>query len=292
MKRVLGFLAALTLLVTAAVVTTGSAGAQATATPVVPLIQDIDLTTGPTKGFAQVYVVHGLNLDGQSAQTDGGTAVTVCAGPDQLLTDFQFGEITPPLALEWDAVVPIAVYVGADVPCGSATPVISQDVTVPAVDAVSLVATAGPDAAPSLLPVVLDVSTPDQCNPVDEPVVGEPNGVSTPQGAEEPASRLGAVHAAAAGQVAVSVDGTTAGEPVFGESLFAGLPPDTYSVEVTLGGTPIVGPADIDVPDCTLTVVYVVGNQPIAPPEPVEPTTTTTQAPAAAAVTAAPAFTG
>ena len=282
MKRVLGFLAALTLLVTAAVVTTGSAGAQATATPVVPLIQNLELPPSVEKGTASVYVVHGLNLDGQSAQSDGGTAVTVCAGDDQLLTDFQFGNIAGPVDLPFEAVVPITVYVGADVPCGSATPVISQEVTVPAVDAVSLIATAGPDADPSLVPVVLDTSTSDRCF----------NGpVNAAQGVED-SSRLGAVHAAAAGQVAVSVDGTTAGEPVFGESLFADLPPDTYSVEVTLGGTPIVGPADIDVPDCTLTVVYVVGNQPITPVEPVEPTTPTTAAPAAAAVTAAPAFTG
>ena len=261
MKRVLGFLAALTLLITAAVVTTGSAGAQATATPVVPLIQNLELPPSVEKGTASVYVVHGLNLDGQSAQSDGGTAVTVCAGDDQLLTDFQFGNIAGPVALPFEAVVPITVYVGADVPCGSATPVISQEVTVPAVDAVSLIATAGPDADPSLVPVVLDTSTSDRCF----------NGpVNAAQGVED-SSRLGAVHAAAAGQVAVSVDGTTAGEPVFGESLFADLPPDTYSVEVTLGGTPIVGPADIDVPDCTLTVVYVVGNQPITPVEPVEP---------------------
>ena len=117
------------------------------------------------------------------------------------------------------------------------------------------------------------------------------DGISTPQG-DEPTSdaRLGAVHAANAGTVALSIDGTTAGELSFGESLFADVPAAEYSIEVTLGGTPIVGPADIEVPPCTLTVVYVVGNQPIAP-EPT-PTTPTTRGPAAAAVTAAPAFTG
>ena len=83
----------------------------------------------------------------------------------------------------------------------------------------------------------------------------------------------------------------TAGELSFGESLPADVPPAEYSIEVTLGGTPIVGPADIQAPSCTLTVVYVVGNQPITPLEPVVPTTPA-PAPAAAAVTAAPAFTG
>ena len=146
MKRVLGFLAALTLLATAAVVTTGSAGAQATATPVVPLIQDLELPLPLEEGTALVYVVHGLNLDGQTAQGDGGTAVTVCAGPDQLLTDFQFGDIAGPVPLPWGAAINITVTVGADVPCGTGTPAITQAVTVPSEPAVSLVATAGPDS--------------------------------------------------------------------------------------------------------------------------------------------------
>jgi hypothetical protein len=286
MKRVLGLFAATTLLATAGVITTGAAGAQATTTPVVPIIQNIELPPMLEKGTAATYVVHGLNLDGQDAQSDGGTAVTVCAGGEQLLTDFQFGDIAGPVPLPWGAVIPIEVYVGADVACGTATPVISQTVTVPEEPSISIVATAGPDQAPSLLPVALDVSTPLECLQVEiDPEIP----LNAPQGIE-PAndSRLGAVHAAAAGQVTVSVDGTDAAEPSFGESLFADLPNGTYSVEVTLGGTPIVGPADIDVPPCTLTVVYVVGNQPVAE----EPTTTTAPAPAAQAVAARPAFTG
>ena len=284
MKRVLGLLAATTLIASASVVTTGAAGAQATSTPVVPLLQTIELPTDLVKGEAQIYVVHGLNLDGQSAQGDGGTAVTVCAGTDQLLTDFQFGNIAGPLSLPVGAEIPITVTVGADVPCGTGTPAITQTVTVPDVPVASLVATAGPDGAPALLPVVLDASAPEQCwVPADSAPANAPQG-------EISDARLGAVHAANAGTVAVSVDGTTAGELSFGDSLFADLPNGTYSVEVTLGGTPIVGPADIDVPACTLTVVYVVGNQPITPVEPTTPTTA--PAPAAAAVTAAPAFTG
>ena len=161
MKRVLGLLAASALIVTAGVATTGSAGAQAaTATPVVPLIQRIDLPSDLEKGETPIYVVHGLNLDGQSAQSDGGTAVTVCAGGEQLLTDFQFGDIAGPVNLPVGADIPITVTVGADVPCGTGTPAITQTVTVPDTESAALVATAGPDGALGLLPVILDVSDP------------------------------------------------------------------------------------------------------------------------------------
>ncbi|MCU0309317.1 MAG: hypothetical protein MUE36_00030 [Acidimicrobiales bacterium] len=285
MKRILGVVAALTLVLTAGVVSTGSAGAQATSTPVVPLLQVIDLAEvlEPVAGVADIYVVHGLNLDGQSAQGDGGTAVTVCADGDQLLTDFQFGDIAGPVALPWNAEVSVEVYVGADVACGSATPVITQAVTVPEVAAASLVATAGPGAAPALLPVVLDVETPLGCGLIE--VIPE-ESFSSPQG-DVPEGRLGAVHAAAAGTVAATVDDKPLGDLGFGDSFFADIVAGTFSVEVTLGGTPIVGPLDVTVEPCTLAVAYVVGNQPLAAPvvPPTEP-------PAAAAVTARPAFTG
>lgn len=284
MKRVLGLLATTALVVSAGVLTTGSAGAQATATPVVPLVQVVDLPIPFVPNASQVFVVHGLNLDGQSAQTDGGTAVTVCAGGTQIISDFQFGDIAGPLPLPPGASIPITVTVGADVPCGTGTPVISQIVTVTEDDAAALVATAGPDGTLALLPVVLDVSPPRECE-IAQARANSPQGTLLPNYE----SRLGAVHAANAPTVAVSVDGTTAGELSFGETLFANVPAGTYSVEVTLDGTPIVGPADIDIPECTLTVVYVVGNQPVAAPV---TTTTTAPAPAAAAVTARPAFTG
>ncbi|MCU0311959.1 MAG: hypothetical protein MUE36_13560 [Acidimicrobiales bacterium] len=281
MKRVIGLLAATALVVVAGAVSTGSAGAQATSTPVVPIVQTIDLPTPKAPG-ALVYAVHGLNLDGQTAQTDGGTAVTVCADGASLLTDFQFGEIAEPLALEVGREIDLTVFLGADADCAGTDPVISQMVTVPDVIAAALVATAGPDGELQLLPVVLDVEADEVCF----------NGInSTPQGLAvlPDSATLGAVHAANAGPVEVVIDGTTAESSLaFGESLFAAVPPDTYEVTVKLGGTPIVGPVDLTLDDCTLTVVYVVGNQPIAGPEPVTPT----EPPAAAAVTARPAFTG
>ena len=286
MKRALGLLAATALLASGALALgTGSVGAAATSTPVVPLVQNIDLTAPKAPGSAVIYAVHGLNLAGQTAQTDGGTAVTVCVDGVVLLPDFQFGDIENTTPIPWGTPLAVKVFLGANADCAGTNAAISADIVVPEEEAVALVATAGPGQAPELLPVVLNVSTPRQCLQDVVPAAVE----NAPQGAPVEDSRLGAVHAAAAGQVAVSVDGTDAGELSFGDpALFANLPNGTYSVEVTLGGTPIVGPADIDVPPCTLTVVYVVGNQPIA-----EPTTTTTApAPAAAAVTAAPAFTG
>jgi hypothetical protein len=290
MKRVLGLFAATALLTTGALALGGgSVGAAATSTPVVPIVQTIDLPAYPPKGDSAVFAVHGLNLDGQTAQTDGGTTVTVCAGGSPIDSNFEFGDIAGPLNLEIGAMLTIEVFLGADADCAGTDPVISQDVTVPDELAVALVATAGPDGELQLLPVVLDILPNETCFPsIEDPIIDQ---ASSPQGGPvAPRAKLGAVHAANAGPVAVLVDGETADPSLaFGESLFADLPPGTYSVEVSLDGTPIVGPVDLPLDDCTLTVVYVVGNQPIAE----EPTTTTTApAPAAQAVAARPAFTG
>jgi len=77
---------------------------------VVALLQTIELPlTKPPKDNTLIYVVHGLTLVGQSAQSDGGTAVTVCAGGDPLLTDFQFGDIAGPLELEIGTQIPSTV---------------------------------------------------------------------------------------------------------------------------------------------------------------------------------------
>jgi hypothetical protein len=283
MKRALALLAATTLLASGAVALgTGSVGAAATSTPVVPIVQTITLPTPKTAG-ALIYAVHGLNLDGQDEQADGGTAVTVCNGDTAIDSDFEFGEIAGPLELPFGTPVDLKVFLGADAGCTGTDPAITLATTVPEVDALALVATAGPDGKLQLLPVVLDVEPNQACF----------NGAgSTPQGTTvAPAStaKLGAVHAANAPPVELVIDGTTAASALpFGESLFAAVPPDTYEVTVKLDGTPIVGPVDLKLDPCTLTVVYVVGNQPVAE----EPTTTTAPAPAAEAVAARPAFTG
>jgi hypothetical protein len=291
MKRSLGLLAATTLLAAGAVtVGTGSVGAAATSTPVVPIVQTLGLPLDNVyPSEAIVFVVHGLNLDGQDAQTDGGTPVTVCAGGAMLLTDLQFGDIAGPkqaagLQIAPGTEVDLTVFLGADADCTGPDPVITQTVTVPDTPVVALVATAGPDGSPELLPVVIDIDPPRSC--LQEILPG-----STTQG-DTPEAKLGAVHAAAAGPVVLTVDGNPAPSPLsFGDSIFDDGPAGAAEVEVTLDGTPIVGPVEIDFEACTLTTIFVVGNQPIAE----EPTTTTTApapAPAAQAVAARPAFTG
>jgi hypothetical protein len=287
MKRTLGLLAATALLASGGVaVGTGSVGAQATTTPIVPLVQTVELTGENHGGSTQIYAVHGLNLAGQTAQSDGGTAVTVCAGSDQLIPDFQFGDIVSAGAIPVGTPLSITVLLGADVPCGTAAPIISLDVTVPAVEggAIALVATAGPDGELELLPVELDLDANPLCGEAATDSVS-----NNPQGGPPQTATLAAVHAAAAPPVTVEVEGEGTVPLAFGETYSDSIVPDTYGVTVLLGETPIVGPVDLKLDPCTLTVVYVVGNQPIAE----EPTTTTTApAPAAQAVAARPAFTG
>jgi hypothetical protein len=280
MKRALGLLASMALALTAGVLTTGNAGAAATTTPVVPLFQNIELPSYPTtKGFTNVYVIHGLNLDGQDAQSDGGTNVTVCAGGAELIGDFEFGDVVGPVELEALSTVDIEVFLGAGVACDTAaSPVIAQTVTVPEVLSAALVATSGPGTlAPELVPFVLDTDAPEGCL----------NGVP----AQLPDGRLFAAHAAAAPEVSVLVDDGEVDTLAYGDSLDADLMADTYSVAVELGGTPIVGPADVEVGPCELVAVYVVGNQtlPDATTTTTAPTTTTA---AAAAAAATPRFTG
>jgi hypothetical protein len=281
MKRVLGLLAATTLLTTGALALGGgSVGAAATSTPVVPIVQTIDLPETIVKQTALVYAVHGLNLDGQTAQTDGGTSVTVCDGATTVVPDFQFGDIAGPLEIPWGTAVDLKVFLGADADCNGSDAVITLATTIPEAQALTLIATAGPDGELQLLPVVTSVDADASCFPLTE---------SAPA-AQALTAVLGAVHAANAGPVVVEVNGNPApGTLSFGEKLVAPVVPGTYSVAVTLDGTPIVGPVDLPLDNCTATFVYVVGNQPIAE----EPTTTTTApAPAAQAVAARPAFTG
>jgi hypothetical protein len=223
-----------------------------------------------------VYVVHGLNLADQNAQTDGGTNVTVCADDTELIADFEFGQINGPVPLPSGAAVNIDVYVGASQDCAAppGAPLITADVT-PTGAAVALVAnsqTNSPDSDYSLTAFPLDVDCADEGN-----------------------GRLTAAHASAdTGEVAVLVAGNPAGNLTFGNSLDADLAADAYSVEVTLGGSPVVGPTDIPVNAQNNQLVFVVGNigdpaTPVVPlleeipiPTCVPDTTTTTAAPATA----------
>lgn len=238
--------------------------------------------TASAQDTTDVYVVHGLNLDGQTAQGDGGTNVTVCAGDTALIADFEFGQIVGPVALTSGDAVSLVVYGGGGVDCaapGGATALITQDVT-PSGAAVAVVATSSGGTA-ALTPFALNVDCSDAGN-----------------------GRLTAAHASGdTGEVDVLVDGNSAGTLTFGNSLDADVPAGTYPVEVQLGGAPVVGPADIDVTAQNNTLVFVVGNigdpaTPVVPliggvalaecEAPVDPTTTTTT-PAAPVAPATPA---
>lgn len=198
---------------------------------------------------SDVYAVHGLNLDGQDEQGDGGTNVTVCTGDSVLVGDFQFGEVESLGALPTGASVPVQVYVqgtpGTPVDCanpGGATKILDQTVTIEA-GTVALVATSQESPPPpDLKQYVLDTDCVD-------PGYG----------------RLTAAHAANAGQVDVLLDGGPAGQIDYGELLDTDRPagPVNLRVDLTPSGPTVVGPEDIEVVEANNRVVYVVGNQPV-----------------------------
>ena len=99
--------------------------------------------TAGAQDTTDVFVVHGLNVGGQSAQADGGTNVTVCAGDTALIPDFEFGQIVGPVALPSGAAVGIQVYTNGGVDCAAPigeTLLIDQSVT-PSGRPVAVVAT-------------------------------------------------------------------------------------------------------------------------------------------------------
>ncbi len=195
--------------------------------------------TANAQDTTDVYVVHGLNLSEQTAQGDGGTNVTVCADDTELIGDFTFGTITDAVALTSGTAVNIEVFLGAGVACTDGGAVIDQDVT-PSGAAVALVATSAGGTL-ALTPFELDAACTD---------AGE--------------GRLTALHASGdTPAVDVLVNGETVDALTFGESLDANLPAATYSVQVDVSGTAVVGPADIPVAAQANTLVFVVGNIPI-----------------------------
>ncbi|MCU0270379.1 MAG: hypothetical protein MUF83_17275 [Acidimicrobiales bacterium] len=231
MRRTLIGIAAAALLFVP--VSTGSAGAR-TATP----------ATLPPE--TDVYVVHGLNLDGQATADAGGTAVTVCVDGSSLLEDFQFGVVAGPVALPSDVAVSVQVYLGAVVDCaapGDAPLVIDQQVT-PTGAAVSLVATSnGEQLDPELVPIPLDVSC-------VEPGTG----------------RAVAVHTANAPEVdVVNIDlGVSVGTISYGEQISGPLPVGTYGIEVYVVGGAVMPITSFDVTVEAGKAVpgFAVGNQP------------------------------
>lgn len=204
------------------------------------LVGPSSVDAGNGGGTSQVYAVHGLNLEGQTTQSDGGTAVTVCAGSTALDADFQFGEIAGPVPLPTGSAVSIQVYLGAGNDCSAPTGDKIIDQTIDSVPAgtVALVATSmGQELSPELVPIPLNTECVD-------PGTG----------------RLTGAHVANAGPVTVKVNGGSAGEISYGQSLDADLPAGTVQVEVT---SPVnFGPAPVEVLEANNRIVYVVGNQP------------------------------
>lgn len=181
-----------------------------------------------------IFVVHGINVADE-------TAVNVCLGEDEtpLLSDFVFSDVAGPLDLEVGATLPITVYL-APATCGDADPIIEQVVTVPTTPA-AIVATGDGDGGFQLTPYALDL----EC-------------------ADEGQGRLTGIHASAdTGEVTVTVAGNPAGQLSFPETLAADLPVGEYPVEVLLGETAVVGPADIPVENGVNTLVFVTGNIPL-----------------------------
>lgn len=176
-----------------------------------------------------VYVVHGINVAGE-------TVVNVCAGGEEVLSDFAFTDVAGPLDLPVGATLPITVHLAPN-SCEDEA-IITQDVTVPGGPA-ALVATGNGDGGFQLTPFELDLDC-----------------------AEDGQGRLSAFHASAdTGTVDVEVAGSSVGQLSFTESIAADVPAGTYPVTVLLDGSPVVGPdAEVPVEDGVNTLVFVVGN--------------------------------
>jgi hypothetical protein len=177
---------------------------------------------------AQVSVLHGVP----------DVVVDVYANGDPLLTDFEPGTLTDPVALpagDYDLKV-VAAGDGAD---GDAV-IEANDVSVPAGANITVVAHLTEDGTPALTPFANDVSA-----------------ISAGE------ARLTVRHTAAA----PAVDVRAAEEPVFTDLTnpnedSADLPAGTVSADVVLAGTSdvVIGPADVDLAEGAHTIVYAWGS--------------------------------
>jgi hypothetical protein len=200
----------------------------------------------------RAWVVHGLNLDGQSSPDDRGTSVTVCSGAATVVGDLQFGDVIGPVDLRSGGDESLQVYLGADVDCadpGAAALLIDQ--AVPEATTAALVATSnGVELAPELLVVPLDLSC-----------------------VEVGTGRAVAVHAANAPEVDVVNTnlGGSVGTLSYGEQLAGPLPPGTYGIDVFTVDEPpaLVTSFDVDVIEGAAGIGYAVGGQPDDPSTPI-----------------------
>lgn len=177
---------------------------------------------------AHVSILHGVP----------GATVDVYVNGDELLSDFEPGTLTDPVALpggDYDLKV-VAAGDGAD---GDAI-MEANGVTVPAGANITVVAHLDGDGNPVLTPFVNDTSS-----------------IAAGEG------RLTVRHTAAAPAVDVRANGDVAfADLENGGEASADLPAGTVSADVVLAGTDTVaiGPADVDVAEGVHTIVYAWGS--------------------------------
>ncbi|QSB13660.1 DUF4397 domain-containing protein [Natronosporangium hydrolyticum] len=175
---------------------------------------------------AQVYVVHGIPDQ----------PVDVYVDSELTLEGFQPGEVAGPLALP-AGTYSIALTAPGD---GPENAIVAADVDVPGGENVSLVAHLTEGGDPTLTAFVNDVS---------EVPAGE--------------ARLTVRHTAAAPAVDVRADGEALVTDLTNPNeATAQVPAGTVSAEVLLAGTDevVIGPADLELTEGALTVVYAIGS--------------------------------
>lgn len=188
------------------------------------------LVGGPAQAAddAHVSILHGVP----------GATVDVYVNGDELLSDFEPGTLTDPVALpggDYD----LKVVAAGDGPDGDAI-MEANGVTVPAGANITVVAHLDADGNPALTPFVNDTSA---------IAAGE--------------ARLTVRHTAAAPAVDVRANGDVAfADLANGGEASADLPAGTVSADVVLAGTDTVaiGPADVDLTEGVHTIVYAWGS--------------------------------
>jgi hypothetical protein len=189
------------------------------------LVVALLLVSGGTSAQAQVegtassdvVLAHGINTDGQSAQSEGGSTVTLCRDGSTFIGQFSFGDVIGPAAVEWGT-VRLTAYDGADVDCAA-----------PGVDALF---DEDVEVRGSILLVVLTTVTDGEFGVLD--VVLPPGCVESSE-----LGRLVTVHASAALEpVEVTLDRLAAAGLSFGRSWGGDLEAGTYE----LGFDPVVAP--------------------------------------------------
>lgn len=191
------------------------------------LVVALLLVSGGTSAQAQtdgtavsdVVLAHGINADGQSAQSEGGSTITLCRDGSTFIGQFSFGDVIGPAQVEWGT-VRLTAYDGPEIDCVApgVEPLFDQDVVIDGSIQLLVATVVGVDELG-----ILDVVLPPGCLESSE------------------LGRLVAVHASAAlGPVEVTLDGTEVFGLSYGQLWGADLDAGTY--EVVLG--PLVAPFD------------------------------------------------